>query len=423
MMLRRHSVNAMSRAIVLALALALPPAGALAADPAPVPLLAKGQPVDWWFVFKFNASGFAGCGKDAQGDRDCMFGGTPRTKDRFGQQFAFASSAGSALAPGKDCVGTTIEDPVGATFDQVYNGAFNYLLWNDQFYGDPAGVVCKSGQCTDRWGHSKGMLAWNDDGAGVIMQVTTPGWPRSGSNLFAKRSPNMGNTLGCSSSNNNLLASQHFFALKLSKSDVIAVLKGLENASVVTDRTKLQIVKTGGPQDVKDAAARLGEKSSSTTATKVELSTKVILISKPSRLEVPPWQMVSALLGNPGERAATWWLKPWINSTGRSTKIDCWDEPQLGAQPGPVTIVGTGAWMSQEFSLTATANHAKIGVTTSGDKHYSIFGDLNQQGTIAPPGCDKSQNGRGGLFFVVENKELFDSLSALVGGKDAAPKP
>jgi len=24
---------------------------------------------------------------------------------------------------------------------------------------------------------------------------------------------------------------------------------------------------------------------------------------------------------------------------------------------------------------------------------------------------------------VVENKELFDSLSALVGGKDAAPKP
>jgi hypothetical protein len=415
----RLSVTTLSRAVALAVALAAPPAWA----DGPAPLLAKGKPVDWWFVFKFNATNFAGCGKDTPGDRDCMFGGTPRTRDRFGQQFAFASSADGALAPGKDCVGTTVEDPVGATFDQVYNGSFNYLLWNDQFYGDPAGVVCKSGQCTNRWGHSKGMLAWDDHGDGFVMQVTTPGWPRSGSNLFATRRPNMGNTLGCSSSNNNLLASQHFFALKLDKSDLIAVLKALENASVVTDRTRLQIVKTGGPPDVQDAVAQLGQKSDSTTATKVELSTKVILISKPSRLEVPPWQMVSALLGNPAERAATWWLKPWINSTARNSTIVCWDEPQLGAKPGPVTIVGTGDWMGQEFSLTATANHAKFGVTTSGDKHYSIFGDLNQQGTIAPPGCDKSQNGRGGLFFVVENKELFDSVSALVGGKDAPPKP
>ncbi|MEA2930566.1 MAG: hypothetical protein QOG38_2994 [Hyphomicrobiales bacterium] len=417
------SPSAIARAIVLGIALIALPAGALAADPAPVPLLAKEKPVDWWFVFKFNASKFAGCGKDVPGDRDCRFGGAPRTRDNFGQQFAFASSANGELVSGKDCVGTTTEDPVGATFDQVYNGSFNYLLWNDQFYGDPKGVVCSSGQCAGRWGHSKGMLAWNDAGEGFVMQVSTPGWPRAGSNLFAKRSPNMGNTLGCSSSNNNLLASQHFFALRLDKNDLIAVLKALENASVVTDRKNLQIIKAGGPQEVKDQIARLGEISDSVTATKVELSSKVILISKPSHLEVPPWQMVSALLGNVGERAATWWLKPWINSTARNTEIECWDKQQLGAKPGPVTIVGTGEWMKQEFSLTATANHAKIGVTTSGDKHYAIFGDLNQQGTIAPPGkCNASQNGRGGLFFVVENKELFDSVSALIGGKDAPPK-
>ena len=363
----------------IALALATLSAGALAADTAPVPLLAKGQPVAWWFVFKFNAQkGFAGCGPQ-EGDRGCLFGGDVQGKDKFGQQFAVASSQKSKLAEGKDCVGTTTEDPVGATFDQVYNGSFNYLLWNDQFYGDPKGVVCSSGQCTDRWGHSKGLLAWNNEGDGFVMQVTTPGWPRSGSNLFAKRSPNMGNTLGCISSNNNLLASQHFFALKLNKSDLIEVLKGLENASVVTDRTKLQIVKTGGPQDVQDRIAKLGKKSDSVTATKVELSTKVILISKPSQLEVPPWQMLSALLGNPGERAATWWDTPFINSTGASSKVGCWDEKQLGAKPGPVTIVGTGDWMDQEIKLTAPSNHAKIGVTTSGNKHYAIFGDLTSR--------------------------------------------
>jgi hypothetical protein len=429
-----YSANARGIAFALAVAFAvLPAAAGRAADPAPVPLLAKGEaPVDWWFAFKFNASkAFAGCvprdeaQKSKQDDetRQCIFGGQVRTKGAFGQQFAVASSKDPKLAQGHGCAGATLTDPIGATFDQIYNGTFHYVLWNDQFYGDPKDVVCKSGQCTDRWGHSKGVLAWNDAGEGVVMQVTTPGWPRAGSKDFAKRSPNMGNTLGCISSSNNLLASQHFFALRLSKSDLIEVLKGLVNASVVTDRSKLQIVKSGGPPEVREQVARLGEKSDSEKVTKVELSTKVILISKPSKLEVPPWQMVSALLANAGERTATWWASPFIDSTGSHSKIGCWDAQQLGAQPGKVTIAATGGWKDEEFKLTAPSNHAKIGVTTSGDKHYAIFGDLNQQGTIDPPRCDRSQNGRGGLFFVVENKDLFDGVTALIDGKDAAPKP
>ena len=424
-----RSANATSRgsAFALALALAVLPA---AADPAPVPLLAKGEaPVDWWFAFKFNASkAFAGCvpreetEKSAPNDeiRQCIFGGEVRTKGAFGQQFAVASSKEPKLRR-HGCGGATLNTPFGATVHPVYNGAFHYVLWNDQFYGDPKDVVCKSGQCTDRWGHSKGVLAWNDAGEGVVMQVTTPGWPRAGSKDFAKRSPNMGNTLGCISSSTNLLASQHFFALKLSKSDLIEVLKGLVNASVVTDRTKLQIVSTGGPPEVREQVARLGEKSAARKSPRSS-STKVILISKPSKLEVPPWQMVSALLANAGERTATWWASPFIDSTGSTTKIGCWDGQQLGAQPGKVTIAATGGWKDEEFKLNAPSNHAKIGVTTSGDKHYAIFGDLNQQGTIDPPRCDRSQNGRGGLFFVVENKDLFDGVTRLIDGKDAAPK-
>src|SRR2546421_12659613 len=37
------------------------------------PLLQKGHPVDWWFVFKFNSAAFPGCGSGA--DRTCPFGG------------------------------------------------------------------------------------------------------------------------------------------------------------------------------------------------------------------------------------------------------------------------------------------------------------------------------------------------------------
>jgi hypothetical protein len=75
-----------------------------------------------------------------------------------------------------------------------------------------------------------------------------------------------------------------------------------------------------------------------------------------------------------------------------------------------------------EIGLKGGQNHAKIGVTQSGAKHYVIFGDLNQQGTIAPPKCERSQNGRGGLFFVVENAALFDSVTELLAGETARTK-
>ena len=45
--------------------------GAKSADVA-TPLLKADTPVDWWFVFKFNAESFPGCG-GAQ--RSCPFGG------------------------------------------------------------------------------------------------------------------------------------------------------------------------------------------------------------------------------------------------------------------------------------------------------------------------------------------------------------
>lgn len=268
------------------------------------------------------------------------------------------------------------------------------------------------------------------------MQVSTPSWPGSGTSRIKRKA---GNTLGCVSSNNNLLASQHFFALGLDKNDLVKVLKALKHAGVVTDPTKLQIVRNGGPADVQELVLELGKLPTKLKRdpadplnpddfyTRKKLSSQVLLISKSPNLTAPPWQIVSALLDGSVERTATWWLTPRIYTTTKASKVGClkpWIEPKEGepmlkTKPGPVGIALTGNWKDQEIKLNATTNHAKFGVATSGNHHYVIFGDLNQQGTLSPPDCHKSQNGRGGLFFVVDNKELADSVSDLTEGDTA----
>src|SRR5437868_2254273 len=64
---------------------------ALTQGVAPMPLLAKGHPVDWWFVFKLNGSAFPGCGGTGE-QRACPFGGSVQKKyGTYGQQFVYAS--------------------------------------------------------------------------------------------------------------------------------------------------------------------------------------------------------------------------------------------------------------------------------------------------------------------------------------------
>src|SRR5438067_11076911 len=112
-------------------------------------------------------------------------------------------------------------------------------------------------------GHSKGMLAWNSSGEGVAMQVSTPSWPASGSSLHPRKTD--GNTLGCVE-DDNVLMSQHFFAVKLSKEDVMAVLRALANASIVTDPRNVQIVNGGGPPEIQALVAGRGRVSIRTAA-------------------------------------------------------------------------------------------------------------------------------------------------------------
>ena len=407
--------NKISRFVTMRLALLLLlmlATSALADGPAsssPSPLLKEGQPVQWWFVFKFNTKTFPECGGSIE--RKCIFGGeAPAYEPGYSQQFVYASKDAPTLQQGSGaCVGDTTADPVGATFNELYNGSLHYVLWNDQFYGNP--IISKGAPA----GHSKGALAWDDQGNGFVLQVSTPSWPGSGSAKFPR--PNDGNTLGCVK-DNDVLVSQHFFALALTKSDVMAVLKALQNASVVTDVSKPELVNNGGPDDIQALVKLLGKNSKNKTATKETLSSGVVLISKPSDLHVPPWQMVSALLGGVSLRVASWWAKPEIPSTKASTPVKCWDA-SLGKR-GAVQIATSGKWGTTVLGLDGVddpdGNHAKIGVSTSGTHRYSIFGDMNQQGSLSGPKCESSQNGRGGLFFVVEDKDLAGSITSLIKG-------
>ena len=412
--------------------------------PAPVPLLTSGQRVNWWFVFKFNSASFPECAGDAQ--RTCLFGGSVQAYEDFGQQFVFASSANGALQAGGGCLGDSIADPLGATFNQIYNGGFYYVLWNDQFYGDPLATQFAPA------GHSKGILAWNDLGDGMVLQVSTPSWPASGSSKQPRKTD--GNTLGCVR-DDDVLVSQHFFALKLDKSDIATVLAALANSSVVTDPANLQIVHNGGPSDIQQLVQGLGTVSKSTTPLMATLSSGVVLISKPSDLNVPPWQLVSALLGGVPLRVASWWADPKIPTATASTSIGCWDTSL--PKPGAVEIATTGTWQGKTLGFTGVSepdgNHAKIAVSTSqagviplrrsppnrhcaqndsspecapvrnaclfGKCPYVIFGDMNQQGALSGPNCDSSQNGRGGLFFVLRDPALFQSVQQLLQGQTA----
>ena len=382
-----------------------------AAD-APVPLLEKDKPVDWWFVYKFNAQTFPTCDKDEDADRECPFGGNPAAY-RNSQQFVFASSANASLTKSDGCAGTT--DPVATTFDQIYGGKFRYLVWNDQFYQEPKVHACSANSCGGPWGHSKGVLAWNDEGEELVIQVTTPSWPGVGNKKFDRKA---GNTLGCIKKPNNIQNAQHFFALKLNKDNLLKVLDALANASVVTDVQELELVNIGGsPKEIKDRVMKLGQKSDSTEVKQFDLSSDIKLISKPSAMHVPPWQMLSSVLVSVDLKAATWWSSPQIPTTNGTKKIGCWDET-LKNEPGAVEIAVTGQWDGEEIGLIGGQNHAKVGVSTSGKQHLSIFADLNQQGSLSG-NCSSSQNGRGGMFYVLNNERLFEDMTKLLDGKVA----
>lgn len=401
-LLRILAIAAIAAAAVAPATLpARPPSGT------PEPLANAADADDWIFVFKLGGSSFP-----TPAPASCMFGGKPQKK-RQSQDYAFARASSSALVSGVGLAGTSTADPLGASFAEIYGGSLNFVAWNDQFYRHPKIKGCTE-SCGGPWGHSKGIVAWDNLGQGIVLQVTTPSWPGSGTAAVPRVGD--GNTLGCVSSTNDILYSQHFFALKLSPADTASVLEALGNSSVVTDVSNPQLARIGGPPELQALALALGRKSDSTSIQDVALSTGVRLISKPSALHVPPWQMVSSLLGGESLRTATWWAAPRIPTTELGRQILCW-RSDLPA-PGRVEVALDGRWNDKKISLKGGGNHAKLGISLGGPHHYVIFGDLNQQGRLTGK-CASSQNGRGGLFFVVDDVQLHADMTKLLAGATA----
>jgi hypothetical protein len=398
-------------------------------DP-PVPLEAQGKPVQWWFAYKFSAQSFPGNPSDET--RGCPFGGALRRDgSNFSQHYVYATRDNPVLRDGIGLIGTSAADPLGATFGQIYNGHYYYVVWNDQFYGDPPrdAPECDDKQCGRPWGHSKGVLAWNQDGNGVIVQVTTPSWPGAASSTLPRKD---GNTLGCVGDDNNISNAQDFFALQLNREDVKTVLRALAVSSVSTDISNPQIVNrrlagVAPPQDIDQIVATLGKQSGDKVYLNEILSSGVRLIAKPSALHVPPWQFVSSVLGGESLLTATWWATPRIASTRSAVDVHCWDT-LLPTPPGRVDVATSSSWENVRVAFTGGPNHAKIGVSLAGGHHYAIFGDLNQQGQLGdvanPNGskCASSQNGRGGMFFVLSDPTLQTGITKLIAGQ-SAPYP
>ena len=398
-----------------AIALTLLGCGAIAdaalAQPAPAaiptPLLDANHSVDWFFAYKFNASAFPTTGQQTS----CVFGGRVN-HEKSSLRYALASSSFSVLRDGAGLIGTSFDDPVGATFNEIYSSGLNFIVWNDQLYGDPR---LKCGEnCTGRWGHSKGIVAWDEAGNGLVLDVSTPDWPGAGSKAVPR--PRDGNTLGCEHATNNMLFGQHFFALKLSPADTGLVLDALVHSSVVTDPANPQIARLAGPPELVAKASQLGHIATATDYTDVTLSSGIRLISKASDLWVPPWQLISARLNGVPLRTATWRAGPPIPTTTSKTKIGCW-RPSLG-KPGAVEIATTGKWAGRTMPMSAGASHAKLGVSLDASQPFTVFGDMNQQGSLTGK-CGSSQNGRGGMFFVLTDPQLYASMRQLLEGGTA----
>ena len=159
-----------------------------------------------------------------------------------------------------------------------------------------------------------------------------------------------------------------------------------------------------------------------TPASRALVAAVVRLIGKPSALHVPPWQLVSSELDGVSLRTATWWTPPRIPSTTAASDIQCWDAKLHDA--GAVDVATSGQWEGTVFSLKGGPapdnNHAKIGVSVGEKEGYAIFWDLNQQGMLSDQDCGRSQNGRGGLFFIVKDSALSASVAELIQG-DSSP--
>lgn len=170
--------------------------------------------------------------------------------------------------------------------------------------------------------------------------------------------------------------------------------------------------------------------------------TALELVVKAEQNEVPPWLHVAHTLG--ADLAVASWVEGSYGSgsicagddySGATNQMCLADDalalaldPSTGGASQSVenalaatfTINGTRRSWALWGDLTSdTASHAKYAVESSAvepgasSAGYVVSGDMNQQGFPCSTSCSGSQNGRGGLFFGVQDAELQASVQDL----------
>ncbi|KDO32544.1 hypothetical protein SPRG_03019 [Saprolegnia parasitica CBS 223.65] len=431
------------------------PLAATASPPELFALDGNGDPVAWWVVLKLPSMVRGASGAYVATPCDCAPPVCSREVDptrRHGLCYLYADANRPQLqhfrALGYDCLGQGGRDPVSQTLRQRAN-ATHWAYFNDQLNGialkQDKSLVCSGHAAFNA--HSKGLVAFEATSGGFVLQTSTPNFPDPTPSLDFER-------LGCQH-DNNVEYAQHLFAFSVGDAALATIASGWRAARLCSANHYHAIDNLLVSPSLRNASALSGTARVVASvmvdphlpaqpfvqvqvATKGKQSIIVHGLFKSRSAEVPPWALVATAFAT-DVSVASWWDENYGTPTlcdgdsyGAAAHAFC-----LRPTESPVALRPDGTFqfnvenlMDASWTLPTgrvtwslrggrvrDGNHAKWGIATprhSSDANLSIFGDLNMEGFPCSSSCAGSQGGRGGTFFALANRELHDSLAALV---------
>lgn len=417
-----------------------------------------GNSVDWWFVLKLPQQVFDDVAYTEEHCRCnhpiCNF----KNKNDVGSGlcFLYADSNNPELKfysdLGYDCLGQGSKDPVSQTLSQLTSTEqnMNSTYWgyfNDQFYGLHGEKNSKSYQCSGSDtlnAHSKGSFQYDEVNGGFYLQSSIPNFPNPGDTFVP---------LGCQSEN-NVMFSQHVFAMSLNTSEMERLGEALQSATLCSTNFYTSKNATFGSsltskllQDSKESSMYRSfvqpysgseQRDIRPQSTHIQIRTlfqsiPIDVIVKSKNTLMHPWALVASKLQTDISVAS------WMDNSYGIPSICSSDEyfftnhsfclldlsgNETLLSPSGNPLYNIENLIEAKFNETIQwhlfggegkgRNHAKWAVETPRKPSRTnriIFGDMNQQGFPCSKDCSGSQLGRGGTFFSLDNKELWHYMT------------
>ena len=400
---------------------------ALASSSSVVPIDWNGNPVDWWIAIKLPADLL----NNSCPSPICTGSTYPDSYSGLACLYADANTPAFVY---KTCLGQG-NDALSNTLNQIWDGSSGsspyFQIWNDQFN---VGMHSpdKSQGCEAPGAHSKGALAYDDDGNGWYLSATTPAFPD-----ISTTPPE--NALGCQSDNNLKLA-QQFFCFSLGSSDfqkLASTMNVCRFCARCDPASSCQNLDSSDLGTTLATAFDYDNNKGSSDCLYANISTfgvdgatplAITAVMKGNQALVSPWSLVATVLQTDLSVVSFWLASPLLPTICAG---DIWSDNCLRASINGSTLALNDYSVENIMKLTASGvsfnategqNHMKWGVGTPHDGSSSswvIFGSMNQQGSAGDNACDSgcapgAQNGRGGDFFAFANATLWKSLTQMV---------